>query len=154
MFREMRRKDKLMEHMQVEKIMEDGSYGTLSVIGDSGYPYAVPLNFVYHENAIYFHSATNGHKIDAISADSKVCFTIVDSETIIPEDLNTHFKSVVVFGRASLLDGEEKLKFLKLLGMKYSGMYEAVVDQGISRELNRTAMIKLQIEHVEGKVSK
>ena len=65
--------------------MKNASSGVLAVLGDGNYPYAVPLNFAYKDNKIYFHCATNGHKLDAIKKNSKVSFCVVDSEEVVDE---------------------------------------------------------------------
>jgi nitroimidazol reductase NimA-like FMN-containing flavoprotein (pyridoxamine 5'-phosphate oxidase superfamily) len=66
MFREMRRKDRLLSNDEAREILERNDFGVLAVLGDAGYPYAVPLNYVFVDGSIYFHGARTGHKIDAI----------------------------------------------------------------------------------------
>ncbi|MDX1359102.1 MAG: pyridoxamine 5'-phosphate oxidase family protein, partial [Clostridia bacterium] len=73
-FREMRRKDRQVFDELLYKILEKGEYGVLSVHGDNGYPYGVPVNYVYLNENIYFHSAKTGHKLDAVKADGRVSF--------------------------------------------------------------------------------
>ena len=58
-------------------ILSSGTYGVLSVIGDNGYPYGVPVNYVYRDGHIYLHAALSGHKVDAMRKNDKVSFTIV-----------------------------------------------------------------------------
>ena len=74
MFREMRRKRQQLSPEETEAVLDRCSSGTLAVLGDDGYPYAVPLSYVRHEGRIYFHCAKSGHKLDAIRACDKVCF--------------------------------------------------------------------------------
>ncbi len=151
MFRELRRIDKKMEEEKVEEILTQSDYGVLSVLGDDDYPYGIPLNFYYEDNNLYFHAANSGHKIDAINKYPKVSFTIVDTYKILPEDLNTHFASVSIFGKASVMTGNDRVKWLRKLGMKYSSAFESNVDSGIKNELNETTMVKIEIEHKMGK---
>ena len=68
MSRSMRRARLALDERECEEILKRGEYGVLAVQGDEGYPYAVPLNYVFVDGAIYFHSAKEGHKIDAITA--------------------------------------------------------------------------------------
>ena len=79
----------------------------LAVLGDSGYPYAVPLSYVYAEGRLYFHCAKTGHKLDSIARDPRVSFCVVDQDQIVPEEYTTYFRSVIVFGRASVIDDDE-----------------------------------------------
>ncbi|MBN2260838.1 MAG: pyridoxamine 5'-phosphate oxidase family protein [Clostridiales bacterium] len=153
MFRELRRIKKKMEPEILESILNNADYGTMACHGDMGYAYAVPLNYYYDGECIYFHSALSGHKIDAITNNSKVTFSIVNSYKILPESLNTHFESVIVFGKASLLDESLKKDILYRLGMKYAYNFEDNVNKGINKETTVTAIVKIQIEHKEGKIS-
>ena len=68
MFRDIRRGRQALPEAESLAILERGSHGVLAVLGDGGYPYAVPLNYVYEGGAIYFHCARAGHKYDAVMA--------------------------------------------------------------------------------------
>ncbi|MFV0411841.1 MAG: pyridoxamine 5'-phosphate oxidase family protein, partial [Oscillospiraceae bacterium] len=68
MFREMRRKKQVLSAEECVEVLNRGTSGVLAVLGDGGYPYAVPLSYVYQGNKIFFHSARTGHKLDAIAA--------------------------------------------------------------------------------------
>ena len=74
MFRSMRRGRQSLPPNVCREILEKGVSGVLAVSGDDGYPYAVPLNYVYDDGCLYFHSANVGHKIDAIRENPKVSF--------------------------------------------------------------------------------
>ena len=56
MFRELRRGRQALPEAESLAILERGSHGVLAVLGDGGYPYAVPLNYVY-EGARYISTA-------------------------------------------------------------------------------------------------
>ena len=77
-FREMRRGGQQLSRQEAIAILETGQTGVLAVSGDEGYPYAVPVSYVYLDDTIFFHSATTGHKIDAIKRDSRVSFCVID----------------------------------------------------------------------------
>lgn len=68
MFRKMRRFKQQISNEECVEILKNEKRGVLSVIGDNGYPYGIPLNHYYDEktNSIFFHGAKEGHKIDAI----------------------------------------------------------------------------------------
>ena len=119
MFREMRRsKQRLPREVAVE-ILERNTSGVLALSGDEGYPYAVPMSYVYAEGKIYFHSAKNGHKIDAIQRNEKASFCVIDQDQIVPEKYTTLFRSVIVFGRRRLVeDMEEMRRIAATLAMK------------------------------------
>lgn len=151
MFRDLRRTDRRMDSPSVEIILIDGDYGVMSCMGDDGYGYGVALNYVYYDNTIYFHSAYEGHKIDAIKNNNKVSFLVVNRSVVIPDELRTRYESVIAFGKASLVEGQEKADALYRIGDKYSKGFEAIVDEEIEKLLTNTCVVKIQIEHKEGK---
>lgn len=114
MFREMRRKRQLLSKEDTQKILYQGTSGVLAVSGDDGYPYAVPLSYVYDGEKIYFHSAKSGHKLDAIVKNPKASFCVIDQDNIVPDEYTTYFRSVIVFGTIHILHDEaDKEKPLK-----------------------------------------
>lgn len=153
MFRDMRRKRQMLSNEESIAILEKGTNGTLALYGDDGYPYAVPISYVYSDGKIFFHSAMSGHKVDAIMGNDKVSFCVVERDDIKPAEFTTYFRSVIVFGRARILDNEaEKLAALRLLSDKYSPDEPGTEDE-ISRGFSHLLMIAIDIEHMTGKES-
>ena len=152
MFREMRRTKQLMGNSQVEEILLRNTSGTLALLGDDGYPYAVPLSYVYHDGKLYFHSASNGHKIDAVKQYPKASFCIIDQDKIVPEKYTTHYRSVIAFGKVRLLEDQEEMrKIATALAMKYSSDYAEGIPAEIDDYMSRLAIIEMTIEHMTGK---
>lgn len=156
MFRKMRREKCELSKETAEKILREGDFGVLSLSGDNGYNYAVPINYAYSDNKIYFHSATAGHKIDAIKNNEKVSFCVIDKPEVVPEELTTYFTSAIAFGKIRLAeDDAEKILGLKLLAEKYSpNISEERRDKEIYGKLNATAVLVLEIEHLTGKAAR
>lgn len=92
MFRKMRRKKQELTEKQCLDILRRAKTATLALSGDDGYPYSVPMNFVYEDGKIYFHGAKEGHKIDAIKNNPKVSMSIIDQEDVIEEELTTYLE--------------------------------------------------------------
>lgn len=154
MFRSMRRFKQLMEEKDVKKILEEGKTGVLAVQGEEGYPYTIPMNYVFFNGAIYFHGAIDGHKMDAIHKNNKVSFCVVDKDILIPEKFTTRYSSVVAFGRVHLVEEETvKTRIMQVLNRKYSPGYEAKGDSEIERLMERIAVIQMDIDHMTGKAS-
>ena len=109
MFRKMRRFKQQLSNDEALEILKNCKSGVLAVSGDDGYPYTVPLNFVYKDGKIYFHCAKNGHKLDAIKQNKKVSFCVIEKDEVDSEKLTTLFRSVVVFGKAEIMENEEKI---------------------------------------------
>lgn len=152
MFREMRRsKQRLPREVAVE-ILERNTSGVLALSGDEGYPYAVPMSYVYADGKIYFHSAKNGHKIDAIQRNEKASFCVIDQDQIVPEKYTTFFRSVIVFGRLRLVeDVEEMRRIAATLAMKYSADFNEGIPKEINASIRNMAVLELTIDHITAK---
>ena len=107
MFRKMRRIKQLLSKEDTQKVMERCSNGVMACLGDDDYPYAVPFNYVYYNDKIYFHSAKAGHKLDSIIKNPKVSFAVVDKDQIVSEEYTSYFRSVIAFGKARIVEGDE-----------------------------------------------
>lgn len=152
MFREMRRKKQLLPPEKTAQIMTGGITGVLGVSGDDGYPYTVPVNYVYEDGFIYFHCARAGHKLDSIRASNKVSFCVIDSEEIVAQEFTAYFRSAIAFGQAAEVeDDEEKLRIMRMLNKKYAPGLDAEGEREIQREWKILCVIKIEIEHLTGK---
>lgn len=152
MFREMRRRKQLLSESETIQIFERGTSGTLALLGDGGYPYAVPLSYVYVNGKIYFHCAKSGHKIDAIRSCDKASFCVIDQDQIVPAEFTTYFRSAIAFGRIrEITDPDEKLASITVLAEKYSPDHAEGRAAEIQREFNLLCMLELTIEHMSGK---
>ena len=152
-FREMRRKRQALSRREVLDILRRGTSGVLALSGDDGYPYAVPISYVYDEGKIYFHSAKSGHKIDAVQRSPKASFCVIDQDRVVPEEYTTYFRSVIAFGRIRVLDGEgEKRAAIEKLAVKYAPEDTAVNrSRAIEREWKPLCMLEMTVDHVTGK---
>lgn len=153
MFREMRRKRQQLTEAECVEILMKNTSGVLAVFGDGGYPYAVPLSYVYDSGTLYFHCAKSGHKLDAIRACDKVSFCVIDQDLVVPKEYTTYFRSVITFGRASIVTREDEIRgAIEKLAIKYypddSKENRA---SAIEKEYKAMNMVRLQIEHMSGK---
>ena len=158
MFRAMRRTKCVLQDETAEKILREGIFGVLALAGDENYPYAVPINYAYADGKIYFHSATTGHKIDAIKNNPKASFCVVDKHEVVAEELTSYYTSVIAFGRMKIVEDvndPEKLLGLNLLAEKYSPNISAEFrDKEIYGKLNALVVPVLEIEHLSGKAAR
>lgn len=151
MFREMRRAKQLLSEEDSAAVMGRCTNGVLACLGDEGYPYAVPLSYVYHNGIIYFHSAKAGHKVDAIVKYPKVSFSVTDEDTIVSKEYTTYFRSVIAFGRARIVEGDERHQAFMAMVKKYSGDQP---EEDQLKEVNGCAqayIIAIDVEHITGK---
>jgi nitroimidazol reductase NimA-like FMN-containing flavoprotein (pyridoxamine 5'-phosphate oxidase superfamily) len=151
MFREMRRKDKKLSMEESIEILNKNEIGILSTISENGYPYGVPLNYVYFNNSIYFHCAKDGHKLDNIRICDKVSFCVTCDIELLPDKFDTNYKSVILFGKASESDENEKLEVLLRFIKKYSSEFLDSGKDYIEKFKNSAKIYKINIEHIAGK---
>ncbi len=155
MFREMRRIKQQVSTEECKRILTEEKRATLSVIGEEGYPYGVPVNFYYNEatGCIYIHGADQGHKADAIRSCDKVCLTVWDQGFKREGRWEWNVTSVVVFGRASYVE-EQPLKFdmLKALTYKYYPSREEADEELASPAMSRVSLLAIHIDHMSGKL--
>ena len=151
-FREMRRKRQQLSNDESVAILEKATAGTLALLGDDDYPYAVPISYVYHEGKLYFHSALAGHKIDAIRKCDKASFCVIEQDDVQPKKYTTFFRSVIAFGRIHIIEDEqEKLETARMLGDRYNPNQEKTLQMELEKGLSRMVMIRFDIEHLTGK---
>ena len=151
-FRAMRRKRQLLSDDESIGILQKATAGTLALLGDNDYPYAVPISYVYHERKLYFHSALAGHKVDAIRNCDKASFCVIDKDDVQPEKYTTFFRSVIAFGRIHIIeDDKEKLALARMLGNRYNPNNDESLQKEIEGGLSRMLMIRFDIEHLTGK---
>lgn len=152
-FRKMRRIRQQLADAECVGILEKNTSGTLAVLGDGDYPYAVPLSYVYYDNTIYFHCAKSGHKLDAIREHDKVSFCVIDQDAVVPQEYTTYFRSVIVFGQAREIEGQDEMRrAIEILAEKYypddsQDNRNAFID----KEFSTLCIIKIEIEHMTGK---
>ena len=152
MFRNMRRWKQELPIEESYEILKKESCGVLALQGDGGYPYAVPLSYVFDGKKIYFHSAPMGHKIDAICRDSKASFCVVAEDNVIEEKFTTAFISVIVFGKIHVIEEmAEKRMAIETLGRKYSPGRDKEMAKEIEGSFHRLCIISLTPEHITGK---
>ena len=151
-FREMRRKRQKLSEEESIGILQKATAGTLALLGDNGYPYAVPISYVYADGKLYFHSALSGHKVDAIRNCDKASFCVIDKDDVQPEKYTTYFCSVIAFGRIHIIeDDQEKLETARLLGDRYNPNQEEALQKELEKGLSRMVMIRFDIEYLTGK---
>lgn len=155
MERKMHKIKRQMTDEAAKAAFEAGHHGTLSVNGDDGYPYAVPVNYVYVDGKIYIHSAKVGYKIDCLKRDSKVCFSAILDAQVVPRMVTARFTSVVAFGRATLVEDEaERYMALKAFVDRLCG--PGALTEGmdfLEKTIARTAVIRVDVEQLTGKTS-
>lgn len=152
---EMRRKEKMISQEEIMEVLETAEYGVLSTVSGDGIPYGTPVNFVFMDGAIYFHCATEGHRLGNIAANDNVCFTVVDSVELMPDQFNTKYRSVIAFGKAEVLENEAEKK-AALLGI-VKKLSPGFIESGmkyIDSSVDKAHVIRISISEMTGKATR
>ncbi|HEX5330923.1 pyridoxamine 5'-phosphate oxidase family protein [Sulfuricurvum sp.] len=154
-----RTKNHLLTQEQIEALFKRAEVGRIATLNKDGYPYVLPIHFVYVNSKIYLHGLPKGQKIDNIKANPKVCFEIDEMISLISEgiedpcDVNTEFNSIILYGTASIVDDfDEKRAAL-------SSIVEKFTPHLMEKELpvpmiNGTAVIRIDIVECIGRYYK
>ena len=154
MFRKMRRFKQQLSDEECVSILKTEPRGVLSVFGEDGYPYGMPVNQYYDDETgrIYFHGAKEGHKIDAIQKNDRVSFCVYDRGFRREGEWALNIRSVIVFGRIRIVEDRERATdILRKLGLKHYPDAESV-EKEIEKDAARAACLELTIDHMTGKI--
>ena len=154
MFRAMRRFKQQITEEECVQILREQPRGVLSMIGDDGYPYGIPLDHWFSEeaNKLYFHCAKVGHKIDAITACDKVSYCVMDEGFRRDGEWALNINSVVVFGRMRIVEDEEKKREICTNLVRKFTDDEEYLQKELANAFPRVNCLELAIEHMTGKL--
>lgn len=156
MLHEMRRKQQQLPDDEAQAIFDRATSGVLALLDEDGCPYAVPLSFVQIDGNLYFHWATEGHKLSALRHCHKASFCVIDKDTVVPETYTTHYRSAIAFGDLRLVDDEPaRIAVMKKLAEKYrpQGTAEQHMVE-IDGSKNRFLVVELAITRRTAKAAK
>ena len=154
MFRPMRRFKQQITEAECKEILSNEKRGVLSLLGDDGYPYGLPLSHLYCEEdgKIYFHGAKEGHKIDAIKNYDKASFCVYDKGYKKEGDWALNIKSVIAFGKVHFITDEDLTrKICTKLVQKFTDD-EEYLEKELKNALSRVQCFEFEIEHMTGKL--
>jgi nitroimidazol reductase NimA-like FMN-containing flavoprotein (pyridoxamine 5'-phosphate oxidase superfamily) len=157
MFQEMRRQDRQLTPPEAEEILANGLYGVLSINAGDDYAYGVPFSYVYQDSRIYLHCALEGKKLNLMRRNNKVSFCVVSGAEPLPHKYSMKYQSAMAFGKAMEVNGkEEQLAALISLVEKYYTDQDHI-DKGKAKaaeSLHKTLVIRIDVDHLTGKVRK
>ncbi|MCH4193569.1 MAG: pyridoxamine 5'-phosphate oxidase family protein [Butyrivibrio sp.] len=152
MFRKMRRFNQGLSEEACVSILKAQPRGILAVHGEDGYPYALPLDYIYMDGRLYFHCAKEGHKLDAITADDRVSFCVMDEGFRKEGEWALNISSVIIFGRVRKIeDSAETIRIVRQLALKYYPTPEAAEEE-VGKAAARVQILELTIDHMTGKL--
>lgn len=151
----MRRTDREQSEAFARDVLARCQYATLCTVNADGTPYGVPVSPVTVGDAVYFHCAPEGQKLDNIARNPQVCLVCVGRTRVVPEKYSTEYESAVVSGTAiAVTDDAERREALHKLCEKYAPDNLGDFEAAIARSFHRTAVYKIAIERITGKQKK
>lgn len=151
----MRRKERREDENFAFEVLDKADFAVLSMIDADGLPYCLPISAVRIGERLYFHSAMNGRKAEAMSNDPNVCITAAVDVVSAEDKFTTYFKSAVVRGKAvKVTDDEEKITVLKAICERFTPSNMPDFPNAIKMSLPRTAVWRIDIENATGKQKK
>ena len=154
MFRELSRKAKQISAEECVDLLVGEKRGVLSVLGDGGYPYGMPMNHYFNpdDGCIYFHCGQSGHRIDSLRACDKASFCVYDGGFRREGEWALNIRSVIVFGRVEIIDRTDEIaEITAKLSRKFTAD-EEYIENEIRHFAKRTYLLKLTPEHICGKI--
>ena len=154
MFRDLTRKKQLLSPEECIEILKTQTRGVLSVNGDNGYPYAMPMNHFYNDadGCVYFHTGRYGHRTDALKKDGRVCLCVYDQGYRKEGEWAYNVNRVIVFGKIELLDDIDAVRAIcEPLCRKFTDD-EEYIRKELAESAKNTLLLKLTPEHICGKL--
>jgi len=150
--RNIRRKDREISRDSALAVVDTCAYSVMATVNPDGTPYCIPLSAAREGQWLYFHSAMEGHKVDNLRHQSRVCVCCVGNVREAPGEFSIGYESAVINGTASeITDREEKIHALTLISRRYTPANMAAFDQEIEKNLDRTGVWKIHMEEISGK---
>ena len=150
----MRRTERAIPDGEAQDVLRAGEYGVLSTVSADGQPYGVPVSYAYTGEAIYFHCAVEGHKLDNLNSNNRVSFCVVGKTQVLPDKFATNYESVIVFGTAQEVFDDEKHAGLVEILKKYSPDFMEKGERYIKGDGPQARVYKIMIEALTGKARK
>lgn len=154
MFRTMARKKQALPLEECLELLICQPRGVLSVLGDDGYPYGMPLNHWYcpEDGKLYFHGGMQGHKIDAMRRCDKVSYCVYDEGYRREGEWALNIRSVIVFGHVEFVEDHARaMEISRQLSLKFT-QDEEYIEKEILSAGHRTLCFALTPEHISGKL--
>ena len=146
--------EKITDIAEIGRIIKKATRCRIGLV-DNDEPYVVPVSFGYERNALYFHGALKGRKVELIKRNNKICFEIDTDVEVVKEgenpcDWTMKYRSVIGVGRAYILESdEEKAHGLRLIMRQY-----AEGDFSFPEEkLDSVLVVRVDITSITGKQS-
>ena len=150
--RNMRRSDREKPRDFALEVTDKCAYSVMATVNADGSPYCIPLSLAREGEWLYFHCALEGHKIDNLRSESRVCISCVGDVKVIPREFGIEYESAVINGTAQeITDREEKTRALSIISRRYTPEDMDIFEKELERNFDKTAVWKIHIDGISGK---
>ena len=150
--RSVRRKDREIPRDEALAVVDNCIYSTIGTVNPDGTPYCIPLSMIREGEWLYFHCAMEGHMIDNLKNQNRVCVSCVGNVKPFPGAFSLEYESAVINGNASeVTDREEKLRILRLISLRYTPDNMHAFDKYVEEGIDKTMVWKINIDEISGK---
>lgn len=133
-------------------VLEQAPYAVLAMSDRTGEPYCIPVSPVRHGNAVYFHCALRGRKLDLLRENPRVSMTAVSRWTVDSPGYTMHYASAVLQGRACLVEDDGEFRdALHWISARYSGADLDKFDAMMEHYGKATRVIRVDVDSITGK---
>jgi len=148
----MRRKDRELNRDSALAVVDKCFYSVLATISTDGSPYCIPLSMAREGECVYFHSAKEGHKVDNLRHNNRVCISCVGYAQVVPGSFALFYESAIINGVAlEITDHEEMIHALEIISRRYTPDIMDAFDNEIKKNIDRTSVWKISIDEICGK---
>jgi nitroimidazol reductase NimA-like FMN-containing flavoprotein (pyridoxamine 5'-phosphate oxidase superfamily) len=154
---QLRRADRAMSEQRAYAMLERGFSGQLATVGADGYPYCIPLLYIWMDGEIYLHtSSAGGHLRANVEREPRICFGIDEPDQVFDYgrfecDSGLAYQSVIVFGKIRIIEERAvKQRFCEALMAKY-GKPDSNRPKGFFPRIDAITVYAIAIERITGK---
>jgi len=153
---------KVTDKRLISAMLDESGFGVLALGGE--HPYAVPVNFVYLNGTVYFHSSPKGKKMRMLRDNPAVSFSVVKDETIVPSFFSStdgfacpasaFFKSVTIDGTAAIVESRDEIAqaFTAMMQkLQPEGGYTSFDAHEYDKHFTALAMVRIDVKSLSAK---
>jgi nitroimidazol reductase NimA-like FMN-containing flavoprotein (pyridoxamine 5'-phosphate oxidase superfamily) len=152
----LRRADRMMPEDRAHQFLVRSFSGRLATIGADGFPYCIPLLYVWMDDQLFVHTTSaRGHLRTGVEKEPRICFEVDEPEQVFDYgrfecDSGLAYCSVILFGRIRVVDERDvKQRFCEMLMQKY-GKAEGR-PKGFFPRLDIITVYAIAVERITGK---
>ncbi|MGD2033977.1 MAG: pyridoxamine 5'-phosphate oxidase family protein [Bacteroidales bacterium] len=143
---------------EIGELLKTGKYVTIALCRNYE-PYIVTLSYGYdpEKNALYFHTAKKGLKLDFLLENPNVCATIIEDNGYIADECAHAYRSVVFWGDIRIVGDMDEKKHGMLVLLNHLENKQSVIKEKMLKSDSRYSgmeILRLDIKQIHGKAGR